>query len=138
MIDGIRGEQQLTIQGTVREFFGTNYGHGFFKYKACDYCDDVFAETADVVIGDAWLPEYVVDGRGTSILLIRNRDIQEMVDVAQKSGRLHLEPLDADKAAHSQAGGLRHRREGLKYRLAIADANGKWLPKSAKSRRLTV
>ena len=38
------------------ELFGSNWGLGFFKYKACDFCDDVVAETADVSLGDAWLP----------------------------------------------------------------------------------
>ena len=28
------------------------------KYKACDFCDDVFGEVADVVFGDAWVEKY--------------------------------------------------------------------------------
>lgn len=41
-------------------------------YKACDFCDDVFAETADIALGDAWLPEYVQDGNGTNVVVTRN------------------------------------------------------------------
>lgn len=36
------------------QLFGTDWGMGAFKYKSCDFCDDVFAETADMVLGDAW------------------------------------------------------------------------------------
>lgn len=32
--------------------------------RACNYCDDVFAECADVTCMDAWLPEYSQDHRG--------------------------------------------------------------------------
>lgn len=38
----------------TNNLFGTDWSAGAFKYKACDFCDDVFAETADIVIGDAW------------------------------------------------------------------------------------
>jgi len=37
--------------------YGLNWGYGLFKYKACDFCDDVMGETADITIGDAWLPK---------------------------------------------------------------------------------
>lgn len=110
----------------VQKLYGTNYGEGFFKYKACDYCDDVLAETADVSIGDAWLPQYL--DRGTSLVIVRQAWIQELLESAQDSGELTLERLDADAAAVSQDAGLRHRRQGLSYRLCLADEQGKWRP----------
>ena len=54
----------------TNQLFGADWGAGAFKYKACDFCDDVFAETADVVLGDAWLPEYVQDSYGTNVVEI--------------------------------------------------------------------
>lgn len=50
----------------------------YFTPNACDFCDDVFAETADVSFMDAWLPEYVTDGKGHSIVLTRNREINDL------------------------------------------------------------
>jgi hypothetical protein len=41
---------------------------------------------------------------------------------------LNLQPVSADKAVESQAGGFRHRRDGLAYRLAVEDACGHWRP----------
>ena len=36
----------------------------WFTLNACNYCDDVFAECADITFMDAWLPEYSKDYRG--------------------------------------------------------------------------
>ena len=49
-------------QRDVFDLDGTDgLGLGFFKYKACDYCDDVAGETADITLGDAWLPGEIKD-----------------------------------------------------------------------------
>jgi hypothetical protein len=41
-----------------------------------------------------------------------------MVEAARADGRLELTPVDADFIANTQAAGLRHRRDGLSYRLS--------------------
>lgn len=110
----------------VQNLYGTNYGEGFFKYEACDYCDDVVAETADVSIGDAWLPQFL--NSGTSLVIVRQKWIQDFLEVASNAGELTLEPITAKSAALSQDSGLRHRREGLAYRLHLADQVNKWRP----------
>lgn len=123
-----------------RELFGGGYNLGFFQYKACDYCDDVVAETADVSIGDAWLPEYIKDEQGTSIVILRNPEISALIHDGIADGRLALEPISAKKVIQSQLGGLRHRREGLAYRLKLADERGEWRPRKrveARSRGLS-
>lgn len=104
------------------------WGHGFFKYQACDYCDDVVAETADVTVGDAWLPQYVKDSSGTNVVIVRNPLIQDIIQQGIISNRIHLDFIDADNAAKSQDAGLRHRREGLAYRLHLKDKAGLWRP----------
>ena len=53
--------------------------HCFFKLKACDFCDDVAGETADVAVGDAWLTPYDQDPLGNNILLVRNAEINAIV-----------------------------------------------------------
>lgn len=112
---------------TVKELFGTDYGHGYFKYNACDYCDDVVAEAADVSIGDAWLPKYM--NGGTSIVVARNKRLTDIINSGCVSGELMLDCISAEDVAQSQAGGLRHRREGLSYRLYLRKTEGKWAPK---------
>jgi coenzyme F420-reducing hydrogenase beta subunit len=127
-VTGERKGRAFTATKPASELFGSNWGLGFFKYKACDFCDDVLAEFADVSLGDAWLPEYVSDSKGTNVIVVRSNKIGSILARAKAEGRLHLEPISADCVAESQAGGFRHRREGLAYRLALEDARGRWRP----------
>lgn len=112
----------------TRDLFGSNWGLNLFRYSACNYCDDVFSETADMAVGDAWLPEYVKDSRGTSIVVVRNQKLNVMIDHAIQQGELEMDTMDADRVADSQAGGLRDRREGLRYRLYLKQKDGLWSP----------
>jgi coenzyme F420-reducing hydrogenase beta subunit len=111
-----------------KAFFGTDWGHGFFKYQACDYCDDVLGETADLTIGDAWLEKYDRDPGGTNVIIIRNRVLAPILKAAAAEGRIWIEPLSAEEIIRSQAGGFRHRHDGLAYRLARKDRAGIWRP----------
>ena len=94
-----------------------DWGAGYFQYPACNYCDDVVAETADIAFGDAWVEPYCSDGRGTNVVIVRSPLLAAMVSRAIADGRLALQPVDADFIAQTQAAGLRQRREGLAYRL---------------------
>jgi coenzyme F420-reducing hydrogenase beta subunit len=95
-----------------------DWGAGFLQNPACDWCDDVVAETADISFGDAWVEPYSSDGRGTNVVIVRTRELKRMLEQAQSDGRLQLQPVDADFIVRTQAAGLRHRRDGLAYRLS--------------------
>jgi coenzyme F420-reducing hydrogenase beta subunit len=97
-----------------------DWGAGFFQNSACDACDDVVAETADVSFGDAWVEPYSSDPQGTNVVVVRSPSVRRLIEAARADGRLSLEPVDADFIARTQAAGLRHRREGLAYRLTWA------------------
>lgn len=97
-----------------------DWGAGFFQNSACNFCDDVVAETADIAFGDAWVEPYASDGRGTNVVIVRTHELRHMVEAAIAERRLALQPVDADFIANTQAAGLRHRREGLAYRLTWA------------------
>ena len=104
----------------------TNWGLGYFKYNACDYCDDVLSETADMTFGDAWLPEYVGDEEGCNIIIVRNQELQNILD--KHKGELVLHQSDSAQIIQSQAAGFRHRRQGLSYRLYVHKKRGEWTP----------
>ena len=95
-----------------------DWGAGFFQAGACDFCDDVVAETADVAFGDAWVEPYSSDGRGTNVVVTRNPAMVALIEGGIADGRLDLSSVDADFVARTQAAGFRHRREGLSYRLS--------------------
>ena len=104
---------------------GVNWGMGLFKPKACDYCDDVFAECADIAVMDAWLPRFVDDSRGTSLIITRSEEVDTLLANDRKSGELHLENVEVEDIVASQLGGIRHRRHGLSFRLALSKG---WVP----------
>lgn len=113
--------------------FGTHWGHGMFKPQACDYCDDVAGELADVSLGDAWLPEYVADPRGTNIVVVRNSEIGRLLAAGAAAGDLRWDELTPRDVYRSQAGNYRHRRDGLAYRLWKKDRAGAWRPRKRTS-----
>jgi len=94
-----------------------DWGAGFFQNSACNFCDDVVAETADIAFGDAWVEPYSSDGRGTNVVIVRSPELNSMVQGAVADGRLALDTVDAAFVEQTQAAGFRHRREGLAYRL---------------------
>jgi coenzyme F420-reducing hydrogenase beta subunit len=106
-----------------------DWGAGFFQNPACDWCDDVVAETADISFGDAWVEPYSLDGRGTNVVVVRTPELKRMIEAARADGRLQLEPVDAEFVIQTQAAGLRHRREGLAYRLS-------WRPRGVPRKRV--
>jgi coenzyme F420-reducing hydrogenase beta subunit len=123
-----RGGQEY-VQRRTQTLIGGNWGHGAFQPEACNFCDDVFAETADVVFGDAWLPRFKDDWRGTNVVVSRNEEIDRILQGGAASGAIELESIGVDEAAQSQAGGFRHRRDGLAVRLADDLSAGLSVPK---------
>jgi coenzyme F420-reducing hydrogenase beta subunit len=95
-----------------------DWGSGFFQNSACDFCDDVVAETADISFGDAWVEPYSSDGRGANIVVVRSLQLQDLIDEAGSAGRLQLHEVDAAFVHETQAAGFRQRREGLAFRLS--------------------
>ncbi|HVF84946.1 MAG TPA: Coenzyme F420 hydrogenase/dehydrogenase, beta subunit C-terminal domain [Abditibacteriaceae bacterium] len=94
-----------------------DWGAGFFQNSACNFCDDVVGETADISFGDAWVEPYSSDGRGTNVVILRNRVLDSVVKEAIEAQRLKLEDVDAEFVHQTQAAGFRQRREGLSFRL---------------------
>lgn len=120
--------QNTLVSPPLYKLYGANWGWGYFKYKACDYCDDVVGETADISIGDAWLPQYVQDSMGTNVIVVRNEIIKNIVARAKEEKRLDLDGISPKEVVKSQKSGFSHRREGLAYRLFLADEKKDWRP----------
>lgn len=99
-----------------------DWGAGFFMNSACNFCDDVMAETADVSFGDAWVEPYTSDGHGTNVVVVRSSVVDTLIKKAIQENRLYLKNVDNQFVIQTQAAGLRQRREGLAYRLTWARA----------------
>lgn len=118
-----------TVVRPMAGLAGRDWGQGWFRLNACSFCDDVVGETADISIGDAWLPGWVQDPAGTNVAIARSARMQALLADGIAQGRLACQPLTADEVAQSQAGGFRYRRDALERRLADAQAAGRWVPR---------
>ena len=94
-----------------------------------DYCDDVIGESADISFGDAWLPQYLKDYKGNNIITVRNNNLKNIIEDAIENDELTFDELKPKDMFQSQAGGYRHRREGLQHRLFLNEKNDVWTPK---------
>lgn len=126
---GLIDNELKTIIKPKDELFGQDWGWGLFKPTTSNFTDDVFNETADVVLGDAWLPEYETDSLGTNIIIVRNPEINSLIKEAIKEKRLELVDIDKEKVFKSQASHYRHTHDELAYRLYKKDKQNEWRPK---------
>ena len=101
----------------------------WFTPNACNYCDDVFAELADVTFMDAWLPEYSKDSMGTNLVLVRSSEILALIQEGMEKNEIYLSTISIEKVIKSQAGVLDLKRNQLSYRLYIALQEGQKAPK---------
>lgn len=106
---------------------------GYFKHNACNCCDDVFGETADASFMDAWLPRYVPDPRGHSLVVVRSPALQRVLHEMAQAELCILEPIAADEVARSQVNVLHKKKWLIQGYLYAAQRAGRWVP----TRRLT-
>ena len=97
----------------------------WFTPNPCFYCDDVFAETADIVFMDAWLPEYENDYRGNSIAITRTDIADGIINNGISSNQLSLNRCSINDVIASQSAVIKNKHDGLAHRLWINQNNGK-------------
>lgn len=120
------GEKRREIM--MEDVWASSWSNNLFMLDACECCDDIMAETADISVGDAWLPEYKDDYRGTNLVVCRNKDVLRALKGGVDKGELSLKEISVEKVIQSQVGCIRQRREGLQYRLYLSSKKGQWRP----------
>ncbi|GAB6905557.1 hypothetical protein DESC_290067 [Desulfosarcina cetonica] len=90
---------------------------GFFMLNACNYCDDIFAEVADIALMDAWLPEYECDPNGHSLIVVRNPDLCTVLEKGHENGTCRLKAISKDKILESQQSVIEDKRKMITGRL---------------------
>ena len=96
---------------------GDMWGTGLFKANACDFCDDVTTELADISLGDAWLEPYVNDGKGTNVVVTRTTLADKIISEGIACSDLVMEQLPMNRFLESQRGSFNHRHDGLPFRI---------------------
>ncbi|EHH2567855.1 Coenzyme F420 hydrogenase/dehydrogenase, beta subunit C-terminal domain [Vibrio parahaemolyticus] len=122
-----------TIIKPKNELDGQNWGLGYFKTFSSDFTDDVFNETADLVIGDAWLPKYTNDHLGNNIIIARSDLADSIIKEAIETRKLNVDEVSTEVIFSSQAAHYRHTHDEINYRLENQKKKGKWFPKTRVS-----
>lgn len=111
---------------------GDMWGTGLFKSNACDFCDDVLTELADISLGDAWIHPYISDGLGNNIVITRSSLSEKIIADGIVDQKLNLEILPTSEVILSQRGSFNHRHKGLKYRIDYMRNKGMLVPNKRK------
>lgn len=90
---------------------------------ACDCCDDMHAELADVTFMDAWLSEYNEEPRGVSLYISRNTLADELLNDGKLKHVLQVEDIPIEKVIQAQDS-LFWKRDLLRYRLTLMQERG--------------
>jgi coenzyme F420 hydrogenase subunit beta len=120
----VTGEDKLIKMQTVGDMWGT----GMFKCNACDFCDDVTTELADVSLGDAWILPYNLDGKGTNVIVTRSALAEELINNGIQTEKLKVQALSFETFLSSQQGSFNHRQKALKYRIQKVEKQGAVIP----------
>lgn len=113
---------------------GDMWGTGLFKNNACDFCDDVTTELADISLGDAWLHPYNQDGKGNNIIFTRTPLAEKIIRNGILYKELSVEEIPMEKAVLSQQGSFNHRHKALGYRIKRVERTGLVLPPKRHSK----
>lgn len=123
----------VTRHARQGEILGSDWGHGLFKSNFSDFTEDAFNETADIVLGDAWLPRYVNDSAGTNIVIVRNAELDILIREAREQGRLSLDDCSVEDMLNSQAALVKQSVRELPARFRDITSAGGYAPKPRRS-----
>lgn len=123
-INKVSREEHSVRMRTVGDMWGT----GLFKSNACDLCEDVTTELADISLGDAWISPYSQEGKGTNIIVTRSALGEKLIQQGIASGELSLDLIDKSRVVQSQKSSFTHRQDALKYRLNVLKSQIEHLP----------
>jgi coenzyme F420 hydrogenase subunit beta len=84
------------------EYVKITHAHNFFTPSRCFRCCDLTAELADVSCGDAWLPEYKSDNVGKSMIIVRTKQGQDLVNKSLTKEFIELNLIDRKKVVEAQ------------------------------------
>ncbi|HOI39826.1 MAG TPA: Coenzyme F420 hydrogenase/dehydrogenase, beta subunit C-terminal domain [Methanobacterium sp.] len=77
-------------------------GSKIFYSKFCFMCQDATSESADISFGDAWLPEFMDDHIGTSIMISRTETGEKLLKMNKLENKIKLNKVNNNEVIKSQ------------------------------------
>jgi coenzyme F420-reducing hydrogenase beta subunit len=93
------------------------WGQDCFKLNACNFCDDVTAEVADVTFGDAVDEAYSYGNTGSNFAIVRSPLVNTILRQGADSGQLVLDRVSEQAVLERQKGLVKQKRSDLQHRL---------------------
>lgn len=93
-----KDEEILIPSHKVWNFIGSD----FFVSKKCFLCSNHMSESADISFGDAWLPEFKLDKKGTSVFISRTIRGEKLLEKIKKDGVIEMTSISSKKIILSQ------------------------------------
>jgi coenzyme F420 hydrogenase subunit beta len=100
------------------------WGHDCFKLNACSFCDDITAEVADVVLGDAVSETYSYGTTGANFVMVRSGLMRDLLVSGALAGKIVLDKVPSKAIIERQQGVILLKRDDLQHRLYIIRHKG--------------
>ncbi|MDD5327096.1 MAG: Coenzyme F420 hydrogenase/dehydrogenase, beta subunit C-terminal domain [Phycisphaerae bacterium] len=135
------GSGQNETAGSVYQSQGMDWlwGHDCFKINACNFCDDIMAEVADVTFGDAIAEPYCYGNAGANFVVVRSQLIRNLLVSGASAKEIVLDKVPIDAVIARQKGVALLKRDDLRHRLyKLNKSDSSYIPvkRVAASRRL--
>ena len=121
---GVAGTETTISWNKENLWFAWN----LLSHNACNCCDDVFGECADVTFMDAWLPEYRQKPEGTSLWISRSPVVDDIFFHGIETGVIGAAIIPIEKVIESQIGLIKKKKQTLSYCLMLLSNSGKSIP----------
>lgn len=100
----------------------------YFIPWRCTLCSDQLCELADISIGDLWIPEFSNDEIGTSSVIARTKEANDLLNEMCSKNDIDLKPIEMEKIIESQAYALQLKKSKLKARMNLLKCIGFQIP----------
>ena len=115
----ISGSDDEMMRGHIYQSDGMSrvWGHDWFKLNACNFCDDITAEVADVTFGDAIAESYSYGNMGANFAIVRSPLVHDLLSRGANFQEIVLDTVSIDAVVERQKGLIFNKRKDLGHRL---------------------
>ncbi len=129
---GYFGRFQITLKDgtkTSKPFHEINqWLRTFFTPPRCTLCSDHAAELCDISFGDNWMPEFQNEKVGTSVVILRTKRAETLLNSALESKVIELTSVDRTRLVQSKMDTFLRKKRYITARIAIFNFLGKKTP----------
>jgi len=88
--------------GFKTSVYGELWDSDIYKLNGCNLCPDYSGYKSDLVVMDAWLNEYRLEPKGTSLVLSRNKEVSNILFSMKMNNIITLTPIEVERVIQAQ------------------------------------